>query len=199
MYEPFYHISIPVPSLTNLEQVAQILSKVGIISVYWRRTTRQVILELNNNWYIQPNEFVTVSLGHLLNVPDYMLICRGLFFFVTPGHGRSVNNEMTLEIYNCEWSDYASDHIHIQFDLEINDNLTSYEHQINYAYDELNSDMWTGLNDDDTATVSEVPPNDIDDYADMPGLVSLSELNTPQHAWYLATQRVHSYFTQYKS
>jgi hypothetical protein len=163
MSESFYSISIPEPSYTDLEQLAQILSPAGVISAWWRRAERQVVLELNDKWCIQPNGLVTESLGYLLGVPDYQIVCRGLFFFETPGHGKAVDNETALGFYNCEWSDYASDRISIQFDLEINPNLTSFDNQINYAYDEIYSETW-GVNNT-ACSMSE------EDYSDMPALI----------------------------
>ena len=172
MSESFYSISIPEPSYADLEQLAQILSPAGIICAWWRRAERQVVLELNDKWYIQPNGLVTESLGNLLGVPDYQIVCRGLFFFETPGHGKAVDNETALGFYNCDWSDYASDRISIQFDLEINPNLTSFNHQIDYAYDEIYSESWNNLVDEN-GTMSEIPPCDMEDYSDMPALMPL--------------------------
>lgn len=172
MFNSFYSISIPEPSEVDLEQLAQILSPAGTICAWWRRANRQVILELNDKWYIQPDGLVTESLGHLLGVPDYQIVCRGLFFFETPGHGKAVDNDTALAFYNCDWSDYASDRISIQFDLEINTNLTSFNHQIDYAYDNLYSETWNNLADEN-ATMSEIPPCDQEDYSDMPALIHL--------------------------
>jgi hypothetical protein len=163
MSESFYSISIPEPSYTDMEQLAQILSPAGVISAWWRRAQRQVVLELNDKWYIQPDGLVTESLGNLLGVPDYQIVCRGLFFFETPGHGKAVDNETALAFYNCDWSDYASDRISIQFDLEINSNLTSFNHQIDYAYDEIYSETW-GI-DNTARSMGE------EDYSDMPALM----------------------------
>ena len=182
MSESFYSISIPEPSHADLEQLAQILSPAGIICAWWRRAERQVVLELKDKWYIQPNGLITESLGNLLGVPDYQIVCRGLFFFETPGHGKAVDNEMALGFYNCEWSDYASDRISIQFDLEINTNLTSFNHQIDYAYDEIYSENWNNL-------------ADMEDYSDMPALIPLntSKPNT------IEMPTTYSYFTRYQA
>lgn len=218
MSESFYSISIPVPSTTDLEQLAQILSPAGIISAWWRRAERQVILNLNDKWYLQPDWLITDSLGNLLGVPDYQVVCRGLFFFETRGHGKSVDNDTAMAFYNCDWSDYASDRIAIQFDLEINTNLTSFNHQMEYVYDELNHESWASLPDRDTEDMPALMPlesavhecgscrlrNDIqemnclgcsavmgEDYSDMPALIPIytPKANT-------IAMPTHSYFTR---
>ena len=120
----FYNV--PIPSVANLRQLAQILDEDGEVTVlYWCKETSQVVVQQDDDRWIQPNGPVTESLAAIFDCDPCHIIAKNLFLFETPGHGKAADQELTIGFYDCEWSDYANDHIAIEFDLVINESCTS--------------------------------------------------------------------------
>ena len=140
----FYSISIPEP-ISALQQLAQILYRDEVLTVFWLNNTRQVVLERAGAWHIQPNGSVTRSLAALLQCAPHHLVASSLFFFETPGHGVAVDTRLSLAFYSCEWSDYACDKIALQFNLTVDPTLQSDDHRMTHVIGDLLADR--GLDD----------------------------------------------------
>lgn len=112
----FYSVRIPEPVFPGeLEQLAQFDTPDGIVCAYWHRPTKQVVLERNGEFTIQPDGNVVESIAELLSVRKASLInMTELFFFEKPGHGKLQDIATHSAFYECEWSDYACDRIAIQ-------------------------------------------------------------------------------------
>jgi len=163
----FYSTPIPQPISATVDQLAQIhlTNTDEIISVYWYADTRQIVLNREDDWYIQPNGSVLRSLAALLHCEPHHLVAESLFFFETPGHGVAVDRQLSLAFYNCEWSDYACDKIAIQFSLTIDPSLTSAAHRLSYVISHLYN----------SNTDEELEADGM--YDDMPALIMLDEPN----------------------
>ena len=112
----FYSVSIPEPVFPGkLEQLAQFDTPDGVVCAYWHRPARQVVLEHEGKFTIQPDGNVVESIAELLGVRKASLInMSDLFFFEKPGHGKLQDDDTHNHFYDCDWSDYACDHIAIQ-------------------------------------------------------------------------------------
>ena len=176
----FYSTPIPEPISASVDQLAQIhlANTDEIISVYWYSETRQIVLNREDDWYIQPNGSVLRSLAALLHCEPHHLVAESLFFFETPGHGVAVDRQLSLALYNCEWSDYACDKISIQFALTIDASLTSAAHRMSYVVSRL-YDSNTEEEDEEAGLYDDMPAlimlEEADMYADMPALTLLRE------------------------
>ncbi len=116
---PSYSIHIPKPDIDGIEQLAQFGTPDGPIAVFWIRDTHQVVLEFDDEWYIQSDGYITDSVAEILGVKasviDVENLCVGnkfdmsTFDFADP--------EMARQIYNCTWSDYTCDYMILQADL----------------------------------------------------------------------------------
>ena len=179
----FYSVSIPEP-VAALQQLAQILYGDEVLTVFWMNDTRQVVLERDGAWYIQPNGSVTRSLAALLQCAPHHLVASGLFFFETPGHGVAVDTRLSLAFYGCEWSDYACDKIALQFNLVVDPTLQSDAHRMTYVIGQMYADTVDENNDADAYDV-EIPQSgwltaqlyeNEDIYDDMPALIPLENI-----------------------
>jgi hypothetical protein len=120
----FYNVPIPTPA--NLRKLAQIIDEDGEVTViHWCKLTSQIVVQQDDDRWIQPNGPVTESLAAIFDCDASNIIAKNLFLFETPGHGKAADEELTVGFYDCEWSDYANDHIAIEFDLVINESCTS--------------------------------------------------------------------------
>lgn len=123
----FYTIPIPCPEYEGIQQLAQVLDTDANVTVfYWRKATKQVVIEASDgNWYIQPDGLITKSLAALFDCSRHNIVATNLFMFERPGHGKAMDQETTIAFYECDWSDYANDHIAIDFTVEIDRACTS--------------------------------------------------------------------------
>ena len=115
----FYSIRIPTP-LTDAQQIAQIIVGDDLIYTYWLRETRQVLVHVYNTdtWYIQPDAKIVKSLATILECDENNIETDDLFLFEKQGHGKPATAQEAWDFYECEWSDYASDKIGIQFTVD---------------------------------------------------------------------------------
>ena len=205
----FYSVSIP-ETVAALQQLAQILYGDEVLTVFWMNDTRQVVLERDGAWHIQPNGSVTRSLAALLQCAPHHLVASGLFFFETPGHGVAVDTRLSLAFYGCEWSDYACDKIALQFNLTVDPTLQSDAHRMTYVIGQLYTETVEDNNSNDTYVLENIEiqrgsgrrtvytfgqldendgqyDEDEDIYADMPALIPLDN-NVPYNVYNLRVQ-----------
>ena len=110
-----YNIAIPTPDVGLLQQLAQFRTPIGVICVYWQKENRQAVFEFEDGtWCVHPDGHIVESLGCIMDVRASHIVMRDLFLFEYPGHGKLANDNMQDAFYECEWSDYANDHISIQ-------------------------------------------------------------------------------------
>ncbi len=110
-----YTIAIPTPDVGLLQQLAQFRTPIGVICVYWQKENRQAVFEFEDGtWCVHPDGHIVESLGCIMDVRASHIVMRDLFLFEYPGHGKLANDNMQDAFYECEWSDYANDHISIQ-------------------------------------------------------------------------------------
>jgi len=121
-----YNIPIPAPA-GILQQLAQVrMNDVKIYEFFWRPETRQVVFRHpDNTWYIQPDGSITASLATILNCIPQNIILKNFCIFERPGESHLADAESTVEFYDCDWSDYASDFMSLQFDIEIDTSSTT--------------------------------------------------------------------------
>ncbi len=115
-----YSIPIPAPSMDDLEQLAQFSTPDGVLCVYWKRETQQAILEFNDHYYVQNDQYITDALAEILNIREPTIVVKDL----RVGNMFEVDkldyadSEMVQSIYNCKWSDYTCDYLIMQADLD---------------------------------------------------------------------------------
>jgi hypothetical protein len=118
MFTYAHTIPIPAPALPgDLEQLAQIqVPENKLLVVYWMRSTRQVVCEYDDKWYIQSDQNIMNGVSRLIKYEKNIDLLKmdELFIFETPGHGRAADDDLVRNFRECEWSDYASDRIAFQ-------------------------------------------------------------------------------------
>ena len=121
IFNTFYCVPIPRPSLgAELQQLAQITTPDGVVDVQWMKQTSQVILRIDNEWYIQPNGRIDESISTLMAYNPLDMRASGLFLFDrTYAHGVSAAEDLEEKLLECEWSDYAHDKMVFQAKLDV--------------------------------------------------------------------------------
>jgi hypothetical protein len=127
--KPAYSLTIPIPSLEEdtIKQLGQFITECdGTLCVYWNTATKQVIINqlkdwgTKDAWYIQPDGYITDSIGEILAVKESLIGIYNL----RVGHSYDMStftfqdNDMTNNFYSCKWSDYACDHLIMQGNLK---------------------------------------------------------------------------------
>jgi hypothetical protein len=121
IFNTFYCVPIPPPALNaDLQQLAQITTPDGVVDVQWMKKTSQVILRIDDDWYIQPNGRIAESIGTLMAYDPLDMRASGLFLFDrTYACGVSAAEELEDQLLGCEWSDYAHDKMVFQAKLDV--------------------------------------------------------------------------------
>ena len=120
-FNTFYSVSIPEPVVSaDLQQLAQITTPDGVVDVQWMKKTHQVVLHIEDEWYIQPNGRIDESISALMAYNPLDLHVSGLFLFDrTYTHGSSAADDLEDKLLGCEWSDYAHDKMVFQANIDV--------------------------------------------------------------------------------
>jgi hypothetical protein len=100
------------PRLYTIQQVAQIQTDRGVLTVDWLQESRKIVCQFQNQIYEGQNEEIGATLAHLLGplntlVPSELRIFEGKeMTYGTP--------KMLADLFGCEWSDYAYDRLRFQ-------------------------------------------------------------------------------------
>ena len=121
IFNTFYCVPIPPPAMNaDLQQLAQITTPDGVVDVQWMKKTSQVVLRIDDDWYIQPNGRIDESIGTLMAYDPLDMRASALFLFDrTYTHGSSAAEELEQSLLGCEWSDYAHDKMVFQAKVEV--------------------------------------------------------------------------------
>lgn len=118
-----YSVSIPMPSFEDdtLKQMAQFnIHNNGVISVFWNRDTKQIILNKNDEWWIQDDGYIVDALGEILGVKGSIIQAGNMSMWNIhdrDGSFEAFDNIMTNHFYDCKWSDYSCDYLVLQGDI----------------------------------------------------------------------------------
>ena len=114
-----YSIPIPTPSMDDLEKLAQFSIPDGVVCVYWKRETQQAIIELNDAYFVQNDQYITDALAEILNIRESTIVVKDLRVgnIFELGKLDYADSEMVQSIYKCKWSDYTCDYLVMQADL----------------------------------------------------------------------------------
>ncbi len=116
-------VRIPTPSFedgTDLKQLAQITTPDGILEAFWMPDQRNVVVEYSGAWYLLPDCNIVESIGEIVAIKASKINLESLTLFegcfphsvVTAGDDQDCNH-----FYDCDWSDYACDHMAFQANL----------------------------------------------------------------------------------
>lgn len=121
IFKTFYCVPIPEPALgVDLQQVAQITTPDGVVDVQWMPSSSQVVLRIENEWYIQPNGRIDESIGRLMAYDtNDMTVSNMVLFDHTYDNGHMAADELEQKVLSCEWSDYAHDKMVFQAKLDV--------------------------------------------------------------------------------
>jgi hypothetical protein len=98
----------------SLQQLAQLSTTQGTLVICWKPLSHEVLIEdMNNHWYIQNNALIRDSLAAIMGCDPFDISIRGLAISETIGKWETANEKMTRDFLECEWSDYAYDHMAI--------------------------------------------------------------------------------------
>jgi len=100
------------PSTHHIQQVAQIQTDRGILTVDWMGGSREIICHFQDLTYKGQNEEIGTTLARFLG-PLATLVPSDLRIF----EGREVTSgtpKMLNDLFGCEWSDYAYDYLAFQ-------------------------------------------------------------------------------------
>ena len=69
-------------------------------------------------WWAQSTDGnICDSLSFFTKMKPLEMIFNNLFVFKTKGHGFSADDQLCYEIYDCEWSDFACENMHLEFNV----------------------------------------------------------------------------------
>jgi hypothetical protein len=112
--EPFH--SSP-PDIDLLKTLARIDTPEGLIKLYWRPSTKQVMVNKpvsssrrdEETWYCMPDCSTVVSLAHLLKWKPEEVLLTHFVIIEHPDEQYYADRTLVQNFYNCMWSDYAID------------------------------------------------------------------------------------------
>jgi hypothetical protein len=100
------------PRLYTIWQVAQIQTDRGLLTVDWLQEERQILCQFQNQTFKGQNEEIGSTLAHFLG-PTSVLVPSELKIF----EGKQMTYgtpKMLVDLFTCEWSDYAYDRLAFQ-------------------------------------------------------------------------------------
>ena len=118
----FYNIPIPTPppeefdNEENLIQLSQIETwNNDVMEVFWRPSTRQIIISIDDSWFVQPDTInIVTSLSTLFACEDYQIRIKELTIM-----SEIASPEDIWSVYISNWFYFASNTIHLQFRADV--------------------------------------------------------------------------------
>jgi hypothetical protein len=107
----FFHTSIPTPAdVSQFQRLGHVQLGSVIIDVYWRRGERQVLFQLGDYWFLQPDNNIRKSLAVLMDLleRDVALVRLSI---LERGRFRLADPEIVRGFLDCDWSDFALDYM----------------------------------------------------------------------------------------
>ena len=98
----------------DYEQVAQITTTQGLVTIDWFREIKEILVTFQNRYYRGQNEEIGSTLATVLNRARDTLVPSDLKIFDTPGKFQQGTDKELRDLFSCEWSDYASDKLAFQ-------------------------------------------------------------------------------------
>jgi hypothetical protein len=96
------------------EQVAQITTAQGLVTVDWFQETKEILISFQNRYYRGQNEEIGATLATLLNRIRESLVPSDLQIYDVPGRVQQGTDKELRDLLNCEWSDYSCDKLAFQ-------------------------------------------------------------------------------------
>jgi hypothetical protein len=155
-----YNVPIPEPKYLNQKLARIVTGDDGVIEVFWLENTKQVVFHLSNvasladpeiyaennasSWCIQNNGSIIDSLCYYLPYHYYQILLTNIFAFEdqTLNKGKAATKEMELDIYDCEWSDFACEKMVLHMDASGNSEIANEQERWNYV-------LWKDAANDD--------------------------------------------------
>lgn len=103
--------------IDSLKTVARIQTPEGLVKLYWRSSTKQVIASKSvsssrrdeETWYCMPDSNTVASLAHLLKWKPEEVVLTHFVMIEHPNDQYYADRTLVQNFYNCMWSDYAID------------------------------------------------------------------------------------------
>jgi hypothetical protein len=98
----------------DYEQVAQITTAQGLVTVDWFREMKDILVTFQNRYYRGQNEEIGATLATVLNRPRETLVPSDLKIYDVPGRFQQGTDKELRDLLACEWSDYSCDKLAFQ-------------------------------------------------------------------------------------
>ena len=96
------------------EQVAQITTAQGLVTVDWFCETKEILVTFRNRYYRGQNEEIGQTLATVLNRIRESLVPSDLTIYDSPGRVQQATDKELRDLLTCEWSDYSCDKLAFQ-------------------------------------------------------------------------------------
>ena len=66
-------------------------------------------------WWVSSDTNILESIAYFCRKSRHTIFFSDLFLFTKPSHGKAADNELQVNIYDCDWSDFACDKLYLEF------------------------------------------------------------------------------------
>jgi hypothetical protein len=128
---PSFPISAPIQPLRKLATITH--RNNGGLSVFWDENSRYVYFHVTSHafqrkgfvdeWWFQEDGNICDSLADFVDEIPSEIYFNNIFLFRKPGHGKAADDQLMLDIYDCDWSDFACEKMSLEFNVCTHHNL----------------------------------------------------------------------------
>ena len=117
----FYSINVPAPAPEDFDnvhliQLAQIETwNNDIMEIHWRPASRQILISIDDEWIVQPDDInIVTSIATLFSCDDYQIRITNLAI----GNDGATPEEL-WSLYNSNWVYYGENNAALQFRADV--------------------------------------------------------------------------------
>ena len=106
------------PDMTQLKKVGSVtVCKKDHLDIYWNPLRRTTIICDEQDFYETCEDNITASLAKFMMCESYQLCADQVMVFDYAGNYLKAGEDLKLDIYDCDWSDFACENQIIAFNV----------------------------------------------------------------------------------
>jgi len=95
-------------NMTQLQKVGHVtIWSENCLEFYWNPQKRTIIVRGPQGIYEDDDGNIIASIAHFMNCEAHQLCADQIMVFDRKEHGKAADDALKLDIYECEWSDFA--------------------------------------------------------------------------------------------
>jgi hypothetical protein len=105
-------------NMTQLQKVGHVtIWSENCLEFYWNPQKRTIIVRGPQGIYEDDDCNIIASIAHFMNCEAHQLCADQIMVFDRKEHGKAADDALKLDIYECEWSDFACENQIIAFNV----------------------------------------------------------------------------------